>query len=140
MIRREVRDRGKWIVRDGPKVKTILGYDIVAGTSVEDYERWLWDIHYPDLLANPHLDKIELNTMIRPVNTTSAGTPIMEIPETFYAIAELHYANMAAYESYLQWFVEHPIPVERSPAGRSEFKFYVLCEVAEAAPDRASDL
>ncbi len=116
----------------GAKVKTILGYDIAPGVSVEDYKKWLWDIHYPDLLANPFLDKIELNTMVRPINATSAGTPIMDVPETFYAIAEMHYADMEAYESYLEWFIEHPIPVERSPAGRSEFKFYVLCDVEEA--------
>ena len=117
---------------DHPKVKTILGYDIAADVSVEDYEQWLWEVHYPDLLANPYLDKVVLNTMVRPVTTTSAGTPIMEVPETFYAIAELHYADMEAYENYLDWFVENPIPVERSPAGRSVFKFYVLCEVEEA--------
>ena len=117
---------------NGPKVKTILGYDILAGVSVEDYEQWLWDVHHPDLLANPYLDKIVLNTMVRPVNATSAGTPIMEVPETFYRIVELHYADMGAYENYLQWFLDHPIPVERSPAGRTEFKFYVLCDVEEA--------
>lgn len=116
----------------GQKVKTILGYDILAGVSVEDYEKWLWDVHYPDLLANPYLAKIVLNTMVRPVNATSAGTPIMDVPATFYGIAELHYADMEAYENYLQWFLDHPIPVERSPAGRTEFKFYVLCDVEEA--------
>ena len=116
----------------GQKVKTILGYDILAGVSVEDYEQWLWDVHYPDLLANPYVDRIVLNTMVRPVNATSAGTPIMEVPETFYRIVELHYADMGAYENYLQWFLDHPIPVERSPAGRTEFKFYVLCDVEEA--------
>lgn len=115
-----------------PKVKAILGYDIVDGVSVEEYERWLRDIHYPDLLANPYLDKIVLDTMVRPVNATSAGTPIMETPQTFYRIVELHYADREAYENYLQWFVDHPIPVTRSPAGRTEFKFYVLCDVEEA--------
>ena len=120
---------------NGPKVKTILGYDIMAGVSVGDYEEWLWDIHYPDLLANPYLERIVLNTIVRPVNTTSAGTPIMEVPETFYRIVELHYADIEAYENYLQWFVEHPIPAERSPAGRTEFKFYVLCDVEEVTRD-----
>ena len=51
-----------------PKVKTLLGYDILDGVSVEDYEQWLREIHYPDLLANPYLDKIVLNKMVRPVN------------------------------------------------------------------------
>ena len=55
-----------------PGVKAILGYDIVDGVSVEEYERWLADIHFPDLLANPHLDRIELNDVVRPITATSA--------------------------------------------------------------------
>lgn len=119
-----------------PRVKAILGYDIVEGVSVEDYERWLRDVHYPDLLANPYLDRIVLDTVVRPITTTSAGTPTSAEPQSFYRIVELHYENREAYENYLSWFEEHPIPVERSPAGRTEFRFYVLCDV-EAA-DRAS--
>lgn len=114
------------------KVKAILGHDIADGVSVEEYERWIWDIHYPDLLANPYLDKIVLNTVDRPINATSAGTPIMDEPVSFYRIVELHYADRAAYENYLQWFVENPIPVERSPQGRTKFKFYVLADVSES--------
>ncbi len=116
----------------GPKVKAILGYNIADGVSTDDYLQWLWNIHYPDLLANPFLDKVVFNRMIEPINQTSAGTPIMDSPETFYAIAELHYADRVAYDNYLEWFAANPIPVERSPAGRSEFKFYVLTEVTEA--------
>jgi len=114
------------------KVKAILGYDIAEGVSPEEYEHWLWDIHYPDLLANPYLDKIVLNTVDRPINETSAGTPIMDVAVSFFRIAELHYADRAAYDNYLEWFVENPIPLERSPAGRSEFRFYVLCDSVEA--------
>lgn len=119
------------------RVKAILGYDRVPGVTPEEYESWLWDIHYPDLLANPYLDKIELNTIIRPINETSAGTPIMDEPVTFFRIAELHFAGHDAYERYLEWFRDHPIPVERSPQGRSEFRFYVLCDVVEATRDSA---
>lgn len=117
------------------RVKAILGYDIADGVSLEDYESWLWDVHYPDLLANPHLDRIELNRVVRPINRTSAGTAIMDEPVTFYAIAELHFADHEAYGQYLQWFRDHPIPIERSPAGRSDFGFYVLCDVVEATRD-----
>jgi hypothetical protein len=119
-----------------PGVKAILGYDIAAGVSVEEYDRWLWDVHYPDLLANPHLDRIVVNTVDRPITATSAGTSTGE-PQTFFRIAELHYADHEAYEAYLRWFQEHPIPVERSPAGRTEFRFYVLCDVQVAV--RPSD-
>ena len=113
-------------------VKAILGYDIIEGMSVEDYERWLWDVHYPDLLANPYLDRVVLNTVVRPVTTTSAGTAVAGDTAPFERIAELHFADREAYENYLRWFEEHPIPVERSPQGRSIFHFYVLCNDREA--------
>jgi len=114
-------------------VKAILGYSIAAGVSLEEYEQWLWDIHYPDLLANPYLDRIVLDTVVRPITTTSAGTPSTGDPIPIERIAELHFADHAAYERYLQWFEEHPIPVERSPAGRTDFLFYVLCDAEEAS-------
>jgi len=114
-------------------VKAILGYDIIEGMSVEDYERWLWYVHYPDLLANPYLDRVVLNTVVRPVTTTSAGTAVAGDTAPFERIAELHFADREAYENYLRWFEEHPIPVERSPQGRSIFHFYVLCDAREAA-------
>ena len=114
---------------DAPAVKALLGYDIVDGVSVDDYERWLSDVHFPDLLANPYLDRIVTNDVVRPITASSAGTAVSGAePTTFYRIVELHYADMEAYENYLQWFVEHPIRVERSPAGRTEFRFYVLTE------------
>jgi hypothetical protein len=115
-----------------PKVKAILGYDIAAGVTVDEYERWLWEVHVRDLLANPYLDRMVFNTVLEPVAATSAGTPTGGAT-TFYRIAELHFADLEAYNAYRRWFEEHPIPAERSPAGRTEFRFYVLCEVAEAA-------
>ena len=114
------------------RVKAILGYDIIEGVSVEDYERWIWDIHVPDLLANPYVDKLVFNTVIRPIVSTSSGSPTAEEPETFYRIAELHFADHDAYEKYLEWFRENPIPPERGPAGRTNFRFYVLTDSVEA--------
>ena len=110
------------------RVKTILGYDIADGVSVESYEDWLADVHFPDLLANPHLDRLVLNDIVRPITATSAGTSTTSEPTSFYRIVELHFADHEAYENYLAWFEEHPIPVERSPQGRSTFHFYVLCD------------
>jgi len=115
-----------------PGVKAILGYDIVDGVGVDEYESWLADVHFPDLLANPHLDRIEMNNVIRPITSTSAGGATSPEPTTFYRIVELHFADHAAYDSYLAWFEEHPIPVERSPAGRTAFGFYVLTNTAVA--------
>ena len=114
------------------QVKAILGYDITEGVSVEDYERWIWEIHVPDLLANPYVDKLVFNTVIRPITATSSGSPTAEEPETFYRIAELHFSDHDAYEKYLEWFKEHPIPPERGPAGRTNFRFYVLTDSVEA--------
>ena len=116
-------------------VKAILGYDIVDGVSVDEYDQWLWEVHYPDLLSNPYLDRVVLNSFVRPVTETSAGTSVGGDPKPFERIAELHFADHDAYENYLRWFEEHPIPVERSPAGRSSFRFYALCESVEASGD-----
>ena len=109
-----------------PGVKAILGYDIVEGLSVAEYEAWLADVHFPDLLANPHLDRLVVNTVDRPIVATSAGTSAMDEPMVFYRIVELHFADQDAYASYLDWFEANPIAEGRSPAGRTEFKFYVL--------------
>jgi hypothetical protein len=113
-------------------IKALVGYTLVDGVTPEEYDRWLWDIHTPDLMANPHIDRIVYNTVLKPVESASGGT--MEIPESLklYRIAELHFRDMAAYEAYRAWFAEHPLPRERGPAGRTDFKFYLLAEVAEA--------
>jgi len=119
-----------------PRVRTILGDDIAEGVSVDDYGRWKWDVHVPDLLANPFLDRLVFNTVIRPITTTSAGTSTAEEPTTSYRIAELHFADAAAYENYLRWFDEHPIPAGRGPAGRTTFRFYALTDSVTATRDR----
>jgi hypothetical protein len=114
-------------------IKALVGYTLVDGVTPEEYDRWLWEIHTPDLLANPHLDRIVYNTVLKPVERASGGT--MQIPESLklYRIAELHFRDMAAYEAYRAWFDEHPLPKERGPAGRTNFRFYLLAEVAEAS-------
>ena len=115
-----------------PGVKAILGYDILEGVSIEDYERWIWDVHVPDLLANPFLDRLVFNTVVRPITATSSGSATAEDPQTFYRIAELHFVDHDAYADYLQWFADNPIPPERGPAGRTDFRFYVLTDSVEA--------
>ena len=124
---------------DNPGVKAILGYDIVAGVDVEEYERWIWDIHVPDLLANPHVDRLVFNTVVESVDSTSAGTTTVTDEEPMYRVAELHFADMEAYRSYRDWFVDHPIPVERSPQGRTEFRFYVLTDSVTATRERPGE-
>jgi hypothetical protein len=115
-----------------PGVKAILGYDIVEGVAVDEYEQWLWEVHVPDLLANPFVDSLVFNKVIRPITATSSGSATAENPQTFYRIAELQFADHDAYQAYLQWFRDNPIPPERGPAGRTNFRFYVLTDSVEA--------
>ncbi len=115
-----------------PGVKAILGYDIVDGISIDDYEQWLWDVHVPDLLANPFVESLVFNKVIRPITATSSGSATADDPQTFYRIAELQFADHDAYDAYLQWFRDNPIPPERGPAGRTKFRFYVLTDSVEA--------
>ena len=115
-----------------PGVKAILGYDIVDGVSIDEYEKWLWDVHVPDLLANPFVESLVFNKVIRPITATSSGSATADDPQTFYRIAELQFADHDAYEAYLQWFRDNPIPPERGPAGRTKFRFYVLTDTVEA--------
>lgn len=113
-------------------VKAILGYDIIEGVSIDDYERWIWDVHVPDLLANPFLDRLVFNTVVGPITATSSGSATAEQPQTFYRIAELHFRDHGAHAKYLQWFKDNPIPPERGPGGRTDFRFYVLTNSVEA--------
>jgi hypothetical protein len=116
-------------------IKALVGYDVVAGLTREEYDRWLWDIHVPDLLANPHLDRIVFNTVIEPVSTASGTTVPIEQQMSLYRVAELYFADEQALAHYRQWFRDHPIPAERSPQGRSDFRFYVICESVEVTRD-----
>ena len=113
-------------------IKTLIGYDLEPGVDVEEYDRWLREVHIPDILANPHVERLVFNTVIRPVTRTSGGAAAIEGGLTFYRVAEMHFRDLAAYEAYLAWFREHPLPVERGPAGRTAFRFYLLADSFEA--------
>lgn len=102
-------------------VKTILGYDIMPGMSVEAYEKWLKEIHLPDLSRIPGLKKVVLNTV----------RGIVRGETTFYRIAELHYESMEVFEKAMEWRKENPVLRDRSPEGKTDFKFYVVCESEE---------
>jgi hypothetical protein len=102
-------------------VKAIMGYDIMPGMTVEAYEKWLWEVHVPDLSKIPGLRKIVFNTVQGPV----IGD------KTFYRISELHYDDMESFEKAKQWRTEHPVTDERSWKGKTDFQFYVICESVE---------
>ena len=102
-------------------VKAILGYDIMPGMSIEAYEKWLREIHLSDLSKIPGLRKVVLNTV--------RGIVLGET--TFYRIAELHYDSMEAFEKAQEWRKQNPVSTKRRPTGKTDFKFYVICETEE---------
>lgn len=111
--------------------KVVIGYRIAQGVSREDYERWLWEVHVPDLLANPYLERMVYDTVVETVQSSSGG--LVELPEgpPLYRVAELHFADLDAYRRYRAWFEEHPLEPTRGPGGRTDFVFYVLAESVE---------
>jgi uncharacterized protein (TIGR02118 family) len=102
-------------------VKAILGYDIEEGMSVEAYDKWLRQVHLPDLSRIPGLRRVVLNTV----------RGLVRGETTFYRIAELHYDSMADFEKAAQWRRENPVSPERGPEGKTKFYFYVVCETEE---------
>jgi uncharacterized protein (TIGR02118 family) len=102
-------------------VKAILGYDILPPMTAEAYEKWLREVHIPDLKRIPGLKRVVFNTV--------TGTVRGET--TFYRISELHYESMEAFKKAVQWREENPVSKERSPDGKTDFKFYVICETEE---------
>lgn len=113
-------------------IKTILGYNIVEGVSEQQYEDWLFNVHAPDILANPFVDRLVFNRVLRPVERASDGAPPAGAGgRSFYRIAEMHFADEDAYQAYLDWFAKHPVPAERGPGGRTAFEFYVIAESVE---------
>ena len=107
-------------------IKTVLGYEIEPGVSPEEYEHWLHDIHIPDILANPYVDRLTFNLVDRNVVNASDGSPIPADIKELYRVAEMEFADESAYQNYLDWFREHPVPAERGPKGRTHFRFYVV--------------
>ena len=92
-------------------VKAILGYDIMPGISVQNYEKWLKEVHLPDLAKIPGLKRVVLNTV----------RGLVRGETTFYRIAELHYESMEAFEKARAWREKNPVPKDRSPEGKTDF-------------------
>jgi len=109
-------------------VKAILGYDIEPGITVADYERWLREVHLPDLGKIPGLRRVVFNTV----------RGVVRGETTFYRIAELHYDDMASFRRAVEWREAHPVAPERGPAGKTAFRFYVVCESEEISFDDGS--
>jgi hypothetical protein len=108
-------------VEEETMIKAIVGYDIMPNMTVEAYEKWLKEVHLPDLKRIPGLNKVVFNTV----------KGIVRGETTFYRISELHYENREAFEKAAQWRKENPVSKERSPEGKTDFKFYLICETEE---------
>lgn len=107
----------------------LLAYSILEREGgVDEYDRWLYSEHYPDLLANPHLQKICLRSVCpgKKARLSSGASVVNELE--FDRLAELHFASHDAYAQYIEWFQANVVPKARTPAGRSAFKFYLLSE------------
>jgi hypothetical protein len=54
-----------------------------------------------------------------------------EVKTKYFRIAEVHYDSMEAFEKSRKRREKNPSPEERSPKGRTDFKFYQVCETEE---------
>eukprot|EP00931_Biecheleriopsis_adriatica_P085842 TRINITY_DN60627_c0_g1_i1.p1 TRINITY_DN60627_c0_g1~~TRINITY_DN60627_c0_g1_i1.p1 ORF type:complete len:178 (+),score=35.13 TRINITY_DN60627_c0_g1_i1:85-618(+) len=113
-------------------VRGLLSYNREAGVSVEEYNKWLYEEHYHDLLANPSLRGITLHEVLDAKPKLSSGKEVEPDPAMkFWRLAELQFDSLEDYWHYVEWFQNRQIPLARTPAGRSAFKFYVLGSTEE---------
>jgi len=113
-------------------VRGLLAYNLESGVTIPEYDKWLFEQHYPDLFENPALKGITLHTVLPDKPTLSSGKKVDVDPATeFWRLAELHFDSLDDYRSYVSWFQQHSIPSQRSPTGRSAFRFYVLAGTQE---------
>lgn len=122
----DFRGQASSYVRSQEGVVGLLAYEICEPLSEEEYDRWLFGEHYHDLMANPHLQKIVLHTVSKDKKARLSTGAEVDNKVGFFRLAELHFRDFAAFDSYVDWFRANVIPAERGPAGRSAFKFYHL--------------
>jgi hypothetical protein len=121
-------------------VKVIVGYNVMPGISGEEYERWLRDVHIPDLSKVPGLRKVVLNTVkgttsipgLRKYAPNNIKGAVAEF-EDLYRIVELHYDSIEECEKALKWREreENLVSKERTAVGKTDVKFYFVCETEE---------
>jgi len=109
----------------------IVGYDVHPNKTKAEFLDWLWNKHYPDLLANPHVGKITLESVVAKKPRLSNGQVMNATNTTFEHMAVLHFQGSAGYDRYVQFFVDNPIPADRSPTNFCQIKFYVLADARE---------
>jgi len=106
----------------------LIAYDVCQPLTEAEYDKWLFDVHYHDLMANPYLEKIVLRTVNKDKKALLSSGAAVKNEVDFFRLAELHFQNHAAYSKYIEWFQANAIPSLRTPAGKSAFKFYLLSE------------
>jgi len=120
--------RSTYIRSTDQGVVGLLAYNVCQPLTEAEYDKWLFDIHYHDLMANPHLEKIVLHTVSKDKKAHLSSGSAVKNEFEFFRLAELHFQDYAAYSEYTKWFQANAIPPPRTPAGKSAFKFYLLSE------------
>ncbi len=113
----------------GQKVfKVVLIYNLKEGINPEEFERWFYQVHIPDVKRYPGIRKIVANKVI--------GTPDGS-PPGYYRTAELHFDDRKAFEEAWRWRAENILPFkDRSPREWMDFErgAILLCEGEEIIP------
>jgi hypothetical protein len=107
---------------DRQGIRLVFAYSLRPGVDSEEFERWLYAIHIPDLLENPYITRLVLNRVI-------AG-PDGE-PGRYYRTAEQHFVDEEAYRRSLDWRREHPVPAARAADPLIEIDFRAVCSGEE---------
>ena len=99
-------------------VKVLMGYDLAQGFSEDEHDRWLQEVHLPDMAKVPGLERVILNR---------TGQIVIgdDLPKY---IAELHYTDMNTYLVARSWIKRNPFPTDSQPDGRIEIKYMFICE------------
>ena len=108
----------------------LVAYDIHQNKTQAEFEDWLWNQHFPDLLENPHLNKISQVAVVDKQAQLSNGQ-VFNASKPFSHMTMLHFTDAAAYDNYIQFFIAYPIPASRSSALYCATKFYVLGQTQE---------
>jgi hypothetical protein len=109
-------------------VRLVFAYTLRPGIDPDEFERWLYDIHVPDLLKNPYIKRLVLNRVI--------AAPEGE-PARYYRTAEQHFDDEETYRRSQEWRRQHPVPESRSAAPLIEIDFRVVCAGEEVDCDAA---
>lgn len=123
-----LQEHSTYTKSSGEGVVALVAYDVSESLTQEEYDQWLFGVHFHDLTSNPHVAKVVLHTVSPDKKAQlSSGAPVENVME-FDRLVVLHFHNTEAYERYVKWFEEHAIPPSRTLAGKLTFKIHLLAE------------